>query len=170
MPTIAPIACTAQIRRFSVVTFAALTLAASVSSGLAQRLDPSVRQRVTQNETAPSNAPTVPRSTTKTGPVRTPSPPEITKWQQSLVAHLGRFKRYPAKEGAAEGVSRFQSIERATSSAAGLRKPPDRPFSMPRRLPWLSAPRRFQRRRPRSPMPISHSCSRSGLPQNGVNR
>jgi hypothetical protein len=46
MPTIAPIACTAQIRRFSVVTFAALTLAASVSSGLAERLEPSVRQRV----------------------------------------------------------------------------------------------------------------------------
>ena len=104
MPTIAPIACTVQIRRFSVVTFAALTLAASVSSGLAQRLEPSVRQRVAQNETAPSNAPIVPRSTTKTAPVRTPSPPEITKWQQSLVAHLGRFKRYPAQGGTAEGV------------------------------------------------------------------
>jgi protein TonB len=36
--------------------------------------------------------------------VRTPSPPEITKWQQSLVAHLGRFKRYPAQGGVAEGV------------------------------------------------------------------
>jgi protein TonB len=104
MPTIAPIACTVHIRRFSVVTFAALTLAASISSGLAQRLERSVLQRVTQNETAPSNAPTVPRSTTKTAPVRTPSPPEITKWQQSLVAHLGRFKRYPAQGGAAEGV------------------------------------------------------------------
>jgi protein TonB len=104
MPTIAPIACTVQIRRFSVVTFAALTLAASVSSGLAQRLEQLVRQRVTQNETAPSNAPTVPRSTTKTAPVRTPSPPEITKWQQSLVANLGRFKKYPAQGGAAEGL------------------------------------------------------------------
>ena len=104
MPTIAPIACAAQMRRISVVTFTALTLAAWVSSGFAQRLEPSLRQRVTQNETAPSNAPAAPGSTNKTTPAPTPSPPEISKWQQSLVAHLARFKKYPAQGGAAQGV------------------------------------------------------------------
>jgi periplasmic protein TonB len=104
MPTIAPIVRTAQIGRFSVVTLAALTLAAWVSSGFAQRLEPSGRQRVTQNETAPSNEPTVPRSTTESAPVRTPSPPGIAKWQQSLVAHLAGFKKYPAQGGAGQGV------------------------------------------------------------------
>jgi TonB family protein len=79
-------------------------LAAWVSFGYAQRLEPSLRQRVTQNETAPSNAPTAPGSTNKTTPAPTPSPPEITKWQQSLVAHLARFKKYPAQGGATQGV------------------------------------------------------------------
>jgi len=102
VPTISPIACTAKIRRSTVVTLAALTVAAWVSSGFAQRLKAPVADYVAQNETAPSNAPAAPGSTQK---VPTPTTVEIgiAKWQQSLVAHLARFKSYP-HEAAAEGV------------------------------------------------------------------
>jgi periplasmic protein TonB len=111
MPTIAPIACTAKFRRSTVVTFAALTLAASVSSGFARRLEPSVADYIAQNETAPSDAPAAPGPTQK---VPTPTTAEIaiTKWQQSLVAHLTRFKSYPHASAAAGVVSLAFTIDR----------------------------------------------------------
>jgi periplasmic protein TonB len=102
MPTITPIACTVQIGRFSVVTLAVLTLAAWVSSGFARRLEPPAGDYIAQNETAPSNAPAAPGSTQKV-PTPTTAGIAITKWQQSLVAHLAHYKRYP-HAGAAEGV------------------------------------------------------------------
>ena len=110
MPTIAPIACTAKIRRSTVVTLAALTVAAWVSS-IARRIEPPVGDYIAQNETAPSNAPAAPGSTQK---VRTPTTAgtTITKWQQSLVAHLARFKSYPHAGAAAGVVSLTFTIDR----------------------------------------------------------
>lgn len=111
MPTIAPIACTAKIRRSTVVTLAALTVAAWVSSGFARRIEPPVGDYIAQNETAPSNAPAAPGSTQKV-PTPTTAGTTITKWQQSLVAHLARFKSYPHAGAAAGVVSLTFTIDR----------------------------------------------------------
>jgi protein TonB len=111
MPTIAPIACTAKIRRSTVVTLAALTVTAWVSSGFARRIEPPVGDYIAQNETAPSNAPAAPGSTRKV-PTPTTAGTTITKWQQSLVAHLARFKSYPHAGAAAGVVSLAFTIDR----------------------------------------------------------
>ena len=111
MPTIAPIACTTKFKRSAVVTFAALTLAAWVNSGFARRLEPPVADYIAQNETAPSNAPAAPGSPQKV-PTPTTAEAAITKWQQSLVAHLARFKSFPHAAAAAGVVSLAFTIDR----------------------------------------------------------
>ena len=108
MPTIAPIACTTKFKRSAVVTLAALTVAAWVNSGFARRLEPPVADYIAQNETAPSNAPAAPGSTQKP----TTAEIAITKWQQSLVAHLARFKSFPHATAAAGVVSLAFTIDR----------------------------------------------------------
>jgi periplasmic protein TonB len=111
LPTIAPTTCTAKFKRSAVVTFAALTLAAWVSSGFTRRLEPPVADYIAQNETAPSNEPAAPGSTQKM-PTPTTAGATITKWQQSLVAHLSRFKSFPHTGGAAGVVSLAFTIDR----------------------------------------------------------
>ena len=164
MPTIAPIACTTKFKRSAVATFAALTLAAWVNSGFARRLEPPVADYIAQNETAPSNALAAPGSPQKV-PTPTTSEIAITKWHQSLVAHLARFKSFPHATAAAGVVSLAFTIDRKGNLVSSrIEKASGQTFLTPRPLPWSSAPLRFQRRPQGSPMQTSHSSSRSASP------
>jgi TonB family protein len=109
--------------------FSALAVAAAwINPALGQRSEHLVLLLVAQSETSPPS--TTPLSPSAGVPARSSSA-IITKWQESLVTHLLRFKRYPAHAGAAEGVvSLAFSIDRKgnvvgsridrTSGSAGL--------------------------------------------------
>jgi periplasmic protein TonB len=53
------------------------------------------------------------RPTTATSPASPELAPEIASWQQAVVAHLGRFQRYPAQAKGATGIVNLSfSIDR----------------------------------------------------------
>ncbi len=79
-----------------------VAVAAWADSSLSQRFEFPVLQRVAQDQPAPPTAPAAPPQ--QSAPKPAPSSAAITNWQKSLVAHLGRFKRYPAQARGAEGV------------------------------------------------------------------
>ena len=69
--------------------------------GSGQNSELSITWLIAQNDTATPSVPEAP-STKKNAPK--PSSAAVAKWQQSLVAHLARFKKYPAQGNSAEGV------------------------------------------------------------------
>ncbi len=101
MFTIMTFASGARVRRFAGMLLGTVAVAAWADSSLGQRSEFSVL-RVAQDQPAPSAAPAAPPA--QQSAPKPPSSAAITNWQKSLVAHLDRFKRYPAQARGATGV------------------------------------------------------------------
>jgi len=99
----------------AMIALSVVAVSAWADSDLEQRFNVSFLQRMVQDQPGPSAAPPATPPTQQSAPKPTqgapatavaPAPPSpaIASWARSLVAHLDRFKRYPAQARGAHGV------------------------------------------------------------------